>query len=206
MNIFNEKTALILLNMQNDYLHDDGAMARGKLSIVNTRTVTERLIYMTNTFRNAPEHLVISCQFTLIADNQNRPIYPDNIKKKYPFLGRGDFRESSWGHNLIEELRPVNYSVTAIAQSAFYRTHLDWMLKKLEVKNLVFCGVPSNTAVTATVRDAQLNNYNTFILKDGCSDFSTDEHEETMRSLQHLCPVMTCKELAAEMGLLLSTP
>ena len=201
MNIFNEKTALILLNMQNDYLHDDGAMARGRLFIPNTRTITERLIYMTNTFRNASEHLVISCQFTLITDNQNRPIYPDNIKKNYPFLGRGDFRERSWGHNLIEELRPVNYSVPSIAHSAFYRTHLDWMLKRLDVKNLVFCGVPSNTAVAATVRDAQLNDYRTFVLENGCSAFSETEHEETMRSLRHLCPVMSCKELVAEMGL-----
>lgn len=200
MNIFNEKTALILLNMQNDFLRDNGALGRSHLHFPYVRTLIERLIKVNNAFSETPEHLVLATNFTLIADNENHPIYPDNIKKTFPFLGRGDLKSGGWGHQLIEELRPVNYEVNTIAYSAFYRTHLDWMLKKLEVKNLVFAGVPSNTAVASSVRDAQLNNYNTYVLSDACSALSEEAHTETMRSLRHLCPVLTCGEILEEMS------
>lgn len=197
-----EKTALLLLNMQNDFIRDDGAMARGNRHIPETRSLTERLIRVTQIVQNLPRHSIISCQFTLIADKDNHPVFPDLIKRTFPFLGRGDFHAQRTGHQLIKELQPADYSVNTIAYSAFYRTHLDWLLKSLGIRNLLIAGVPTDTAILSTVRDAQINNYTATVLTDGCAAFESSQHTETIRSLGHLCPLRSCKEYAEEVRFL----
>ncbi len=195
-----EKTALLLLNMQNDFIRDDGAMARGNRHLPAARSLTERLIRTTQIVQNLPEHSIISCEFTLIADKDNHPVFPDLIKRTFPFLGRGDFHVGRTGHQLIKELQPADYSVGTIAYSAFYRTHLDWLLKRLGIRNLLITGVPTDTAVMSTVRDAQINNYKTTVLTDGCAAFDPMQHTEAVRSLRHLCPLLTCAEYAEEVS------
>ena len=195
-----KETALLLLNLQNDFLRPDGAAARGKQHILHTRTLTERLIRVTEHFRTTDRGTLISCQFTLVADADLHPLLPDNVARDFPFLGRGDFHRERRGHRLISELVPVDYAVDTIDYSAFYRTHLDWMLKKLDVEKLVIAGLPAHTAVLHTVKDALLNDYEVSVLSDGCADFTEDAMRESLRELRHLCSVMTCEEYRGEVN------
>ena len=189
------KTALILVDMQNDYLHGDGAFRRAKLQLSNSRILIEQLIKVCDAVRNS-EGRIISANFTLVADKDHNPIIPDTIKKDWPFLRRGDFQLGRWGHNLIDELAPADYVVNKITYSAFYMSHFDWLLQKLDIKTLLIGGILTNEGVASTIRDAQSRGYRTILLADGCSAFSEEIHQQSVQSLSSVCDTVKCQAVA----------
>ena len=172
MNI--KRTALLLMDMQNDFLHADGAFGRVDQRIDNKRTVIEQLLKVVDAIK-AKGGFIISTNFTLISDKDSIPIISEKIKAESPFLTRGDFQQGRWGHQLIDEFSPADYVVNKIADSAFYMTHLEWLLGKLNIENLIFAGLWSNPNLNPTIRDAQHRGFNIISLQDGSTSFSKGE-------------------------------
>lgn len=193
-----DKTALLLVDLQNDILHANGAYGRAKIHLEQRRTFFEQLIKVSEAFREIKAN-IISANFTLIADKDHNPLISDELKKTHPFLNRGDFQHGKWGHQLIDELAPANYVVNKIAPSAFYMSHLDWLLKKLGIQTLLIGGIKTNESVAATLLDARTHGYKTILLEDGCADFDAGVHAVTIDALRHITEVKSCKEVVAMM-------
>lgn len=193
MNI--RKMALILSEMQNDYLHADGAYGRAHIRLPNNRAVLENLIKVTNAFRENGGK-IITVNFTLICDKDNKPLISEELKQDCPFLTRGDFQVGRWGHQLIEELAPADYSINKITESAFHMTHLEWLLRQLGIETLLFGGLMTNEGLAASLRDAQNRNFKTLLLRDGSGSFSVASHEAALRSLSFVTEITTCSEMS----------
>lgn len=190
-----DKIALLLVDLQNDILHANGAYGRANIHLENRRTLFEQLIKVTEAFRSI-EANIIAANFTLIADKDHKPLISKELRGTHPFLARGDFQQGKWGHQLIDELAPANYIVNKIAPSAFYMSHLDWLLKKLGIETLIVGGMETFDSVATTVRDAHTHGYETILLEDGCASFDRDAHESTVSSLKHITATKKCKEFA----------
>ncbi|MCB0630221.1 MAG: isochorismatase family cysteine hydrolase [Saprospiraceae bacterium] len=189
MNI--QKTAFLLSEMQNDYLHSDGAYGRADIRLPNNRAVIEQLIKVANAFRECGAK-IISLNFTLICDNNNNPLISEDLKQDCPFLTRGDFQTGRWGHQLIEELAPADYIINKIADSAFHLTHLEWLLRQIGIDTLVMGGLMTNESLASTLRDAQSRGFKTILLQDGCGSYSVSSHEAALRALSFITEVTTC--------------
>lgn len=193
MNI--SKTALILSEMQNDYLHADGAYGRAQIRLPKNRAVIEQLIKVTNAFRENGGK-IIALNFTLICDKDNKPLISEELKQDCPFLTRGDFQAGRWGHQLIEELAPADYVINKISESGFHMTHLEWLLHQLDIDTLLFGGLMTNEGLTSTLRDAQNRDFKTILLRDGCGSFSIASHEAALRSLSFVTEISTCADIS----------
>ena len=193
-----DKTALLLVDLQNDVLHANGAYGRAKIHLEQRRTLFEQLIRVTEAFREINAN-IISTNFTLIADKDHNPLISEELKRTHPFLNRGDFQHGKWGHQLIDELAPANYVVNKIGASAFYMSYLDWLLKKLGVETLLIGGMKTNESVAATLLETQTHGYKTILLEDGCADFDEEAHQVTLKALRHISEVKCCKEVVAMM-------
>jgi ureidoacrylate peracid hydrolase len=189
------KTALILSEMQNDYLHSDGAYGRAQIRLPNNRAVIEQLIKVTNACREAGAK-IIALNFTFICDKNNNPLISEELKQDCPFLTRGDFQVGRRGHQLIEELAPADYIINKITDSGFHMTHLDWLLRKLGIETLIFGGLMTNEGLASTLRDAQNRDYRTIVLQDGCGSFSISSHEAALRSLSFISEISTCVDIS----------
>jgi nicotinamidase-related amidase len=196
MNI--SKSVLILSEMQNDYLHADGAYGRAHIHLPNNRAVIEQLIKVTNAFRESGGK-IIALNFTLICDKDNNPLISEELKQDCPFLTRGDFQVGRRGHQLIEELAPADYTINKISQSAFHMTHLEWLLRKLNMETLIFGGLMTNEGLTATLRDAQDRNFKTVLLRDGCGSFSLTSHEAALNALSFITEISGCTEICEKL-------
>lgn len=185
-----KQTALVLIDLQNDFLHDEGAYGRAQLQLPKSRKLKEQLIKVTDTMRDAGAW-IISSQFTLIADHGHNPIIPEALHRARPFLTRGDFQVGRWGHQLIDELAPANYVVNKITYSAFHMTYLDWLLRYLNVKKIVFAGLVTNGGVASSLRDAQTRGFETVLLSDGCAAFSTEIHRNSLKALSYITEVIS---------------
>ena len=190
--------ALILIDMQNDFLNKQGAYSRAGVTSENLAKLPEQLAPVVNKYRDKGFY-IISTHFTLVPSKNGEPLISEHLKKLRPFLTKGDFVSGSFGHGLIDELGPSDVVIEKIAYSAFYMTRLEWVLEYLKIKDLVFGGIVTNGGVSSTVRDAHVRGYNCTVLSDGCAAFDNNVHQVSIQALESITRVVTCNNIISEM-------
>ena len=191
-------TALILIDMQNDFLNEQGAYSRAGVTSENLAKLPEKLAPVVNKYRDKGFY-IISTHFTLVPGKGGEPLISEHLKKLRPFLTKGDFVSGSFGHGLIDELGPSDVVIEKIAYSAFYMTRLEWVLEYLKIEDLVFGGIVTNGGVSSTVRDAHVRGYNCTVLSDGCAAFDNNVHQVSIQALESIARVVTCNNIISEM-------
>jgi ureidoacrylate peracid hydrolase len=193
------RTALLIVDLQNDFLHPDGAYGRASQSAAEIAALPERVKPVAEALRQRGGWIV-STQFTLVPGKGGEPMISPHLKSLRPFLKKGDFQPGAWGHQLIDLLAPADFSVEKIAYSAFYQTRLEWALRAAGIDTLLVCGIVTNGGVASTLRDAHVRDLRTVLLTDGCAAFSPKVHETTIASLATVSETSTCAEMAARLA------
>jgi len=180
--------ALLLVDLQNDFLHRDGAYGRAGQRAPAIAALPARLRPLVERVR-AREGIVIATLFTLVPGRHGEPIIAPHLKQLRPFLKKGDFAPGSWGQQLVDELAPADMTVEKIAYSAFYMTRLEWLLRKTGVERLLVAGIVTNGGVASTVRDAHVREFECEVLEDGCAAFSEDVHRSAIEGLRPVAKI-----------------
>jgi nicotinamidase-related amidase len=191
------RTALLIVDLQNDFLHADGAYARGGQGAASIAALPLRLKPLADAFRTAGGW-IISTHFTLVPGKNGEPLIAPHLKALRPFLRKGDFAPGSWGHALVDELKPSDLQVEKIAYSAFYMTRLEWMLHKFAIDKLVVGGIVTNGGVASTVRDAHVRDIEAVLLSDGCAAFDDATHQIAIAALKPVARIATIADVLAE--------
>lgn len=194
-----EKTGLLIIDLQNDFLDPKGAYGRAGQAAAEIAALPERLAPLADRLR-AGGGWIISTQFTLVPLKGGEPLISPHLKALRPFLAKGDFVPGSWGHSLVDTLAPADISIEKVAYSAFYMTRLEWVLRKCDIRRLFVCGIVTNGGVASTVRDAHVRDFDVTVLSDGCAAFSRETHETAIAALKPVCRVATIAEISAELG------
>jgi nicotinamidase-related amidase len=192
--------ALLLGDLQNDFLHPDGAYGRAGRTAPEIAALPGRIRPLMDALR-ARGGLVIATQFTLVPGRDGEPLIAPHLKALRPFLGKGDFAPGSWGSAAVDELQPVDVAVEKVAYSAFYMSRLEWTIRKLGVTRLLVCGIVTNGGVASTVRDAHVREIDTILIEDGCAAFSPETHRTAVDALRPVARVATIAEMLVEIGL-----
>jgi len=187
------RTALLTIDLQNDFLHREGAYGRAGQRADAIAALPDRIAPLRDALRDAGGAHV-SAQFTLVPRPDGTPLISPHLATLRPFLGPGDFAPGSWGHGLVDTLAPADYTVEKVSYSAFYQTRLEFLLRKLGIEALIVGGIVTNGGVASTVRDAHLRDIPTLLLSDGCAAFRDDVHAATLTALGSVAPQATCAE------------
>jgi ureidoacrylate peracid hydrolase len=187
-------SALLLVDLQNDFLNPKGAYARGGQANADIAALPARMKPLADAFR-AKGGLVVATLFTLVPGRGGEPIISSHLQKLRPFLGKGDFAPGSWGQLLVDELAPADVAVEKIAYSAFYMTRLEWVLRKCGIEKLVVSGIVTNGGVASTVRDAHVREFKCAVLEDGCAAFSREAHRAAIEGLRPVARIATIAEV-----------
>jgi ureidoacrylate peracid hydrolase len=186
-------TAVLIVDLQNDFLDPKGAYGRAGQSSPEIAALPSRILPLLNAIRKAGGW-VFSTQFTLVPGKEGEPFISNHLKKLRPFLRKGDFAPASWGNSLVDSLQPADITVEKIAYSAFYQTRMEYSLSKAGINTLLVCGIVTNGGVASTVRDAHVRDFHTITLEDGCAAFSKDTHKLAIQSLKTVGEVMKISE------------
>jgi nicotinamidase-related amidase len=185
--------ALLLCDLQNDFLHPEGAYGRAGQSAPEIAALPSRLAPLAHATR-AAGGLVMSTHFTLWPGRGGAPLISPHLKELRPFLSRGDFLPGSWGQQTVDELQPVDVPVEKVAYSAFYMSRLEWIIRKLDIRHLLVSGIVTNGGVASTVRDAHVRDIGVTVITDGCAAFSPRTHDEALAGLRPVAGMMTVAE------------
>lgn len=191
------RTALLIVDLQNDFLDQKGAYGRAGQCAAAISALPEKIKPLADALRRKGGWIV-STQFTLVPAKGGEPLISPHLKQLRPFLKKGDFLPGGWGHQLVDVLQPADLVVEKIAYSAFYMTRMEWVLRKTGIEKLYVCGIVTNGGVASTVRDCHVRDFETVVLADGCAAFNEETHKTAIDALRPVSPVMTIAEAMKE--------
>jgi nicotinamidase-related amidase len=171
------RTAIIVVDMQNDFCHPDGWLASIGVDVAPARTPIEPLRQLLPWLR-AKHCAVVWLNWGNRPDLANLPpgvlhVYnPDGESNGIgaplrpgasPTLQKG-----SWSAAIVDELKPEpgDISVDKYRMSGFFDTPLDSILRNLNVTTLLFGGVNADQCVLATLTDAACIGYDVMLVED----------------------------------------
>jgi ureidoacrylate peracid hydrolase len=198
------RTAVVVVDMQNDFAAEGGMFARAGIPISGVAAVVETIARVLDAARRAGMTVVyLAMQFEPDLSNAGAPDAPNFLKHKP--LGVGDVvqapdgRESrtlvkgSWGAEILPELAPEEGDIVVPKHrySGFFQTELDSILREHAVEALVFTGCTTSVCVDSTLRDAFYRDYRCLLLSDCTgepigSDLPRSNHDATLLVVETL--------------------
>lgn len=175
-------TALLLLDLQNDSCHKEGVFNKNGLDISPLLKIIPNIIN-TIYFCKKNSIPIIAIQHTILENMQKEPIGVGVYKKILPFINLEGLREGSWGHDLLDEIKNVDYKIRRWNMSSFYHTELARYLGALRINQLVLSGFTTNGIVETTAREAVGRNYKVVTLSDCVSSYSDSLHQASLTNL-----------------------
>jgi ureidoacrylate peracid hydrolase len=177
------RTALVVIDMQNDFCHPDGWFASRGVDISPLRRPIAPIVALAPAIRGAGGR-VIWLNWGIRADRANLPpgvLYrgkrsADAIGYGEPLAnGRGPaLVQGSWGAAPIAELQPLGGDLLVHKHrlSGFWDSELDSVLRQAGITTLLFAGINTDRCVFSTLQDAGFLGYDCVLLEDACATHS----------------------------------
>lgn len=180
-----KNTALIIVDMQNDDIHQNGfrrkyahefGVAAESLELL--RTPIPNIQKLSERFRKNQKDVIY---IYLAFEPDYSDAVPADIMTKPKEMGA--MVRGSWGAQIIDELTPHknDHMVRKHTSGGFHQTPLDRMLRNLNIKTLVITGVCTNFCVETTVREAVAYGYDVILVSDATASFDPEGHQATMK-------------------------
>ncbi len=97
--------------------------------------------------------------------------------------------------------RKGDYVVLKKKWSAFFRTELDLLLRKLDVDTVVITGTQTPNCIRATAFDADMNDFGTVLISDCISSSTEEVQQANIRDFRNVgFTVMDSEEFAGKIG------
>ncbi|EOR24687.1 cysteine hydrolase [Cytobacillus oceanisediminis] len=185
-------SALLIVDVQNDYCHKEGSLAKQDLDVSMVDEMMPNLKSMITSMKeiNVP---IIYIQ-TIHEDSTDSETWIKRLKGKNQ---KNLCRKDTWGAEFYQ-LEPENKDVIVIKHrySAFINTRLDSVLRALKIQTLLMAGVSTNICVESTARDGFMLDYDVIFLSDCTAAFSKEAHDMTLQTInQFFGTVATSKEV-----------
>jgi nicotinamidase-related amidase len=189
-------TALILVDMQNDFLAPEGNSAR-----VEGRDVSE-VPDVIHTLAGLLEEarrvgvLVVHLQNTTLPDGRSDS--PAFLAAKARVAKNPLYTlDGTWGHEFVDDLAPVAGEVVVRKHrsSGFVNTDLDLILRANRIESVVVTGCITNGCVLATAQHARFNDYYTVVPEDCVWTWATEEMRD---AALRMMDTVKSAEVAAE--------
>lgn len=179
-----EATALVVVDMQRDFLEPGGYLAALGGDIDGTRAAIPGVRRLLDAAREAGLFVVHTRQ----GYRRDLSDLPAHKAWRANHFGSGVGREGPLGRVLVRgepgweivpELAPADGEavVDKSANGPFHDTDLDTVLRIRGIRHLIVCGITTDCCVHATVRDGNDRGYQCLLVSDACGSGDRRAHE-----------------------------
>jgi ureidoacrylate peracid hydrolase len=173
------RTAVIVVDMQNDFGHPEGMFARAGVDISGMQAAVEPTAAVLAAARRAGVKVVyLKMAYRADLSDAGAPGGPNRAKQAPMGIGepiaapdgttgRLMIRDT-WNTDIVDELTPQARDAVIYKHrfSGFYETELHQLLQRSNIKYLVFTGGTTSVCVESTMRDAAFRDYYCLLLED----------------------------------------
>lgn len=184
-----EHTALVMVDLQNDFVDPDGWVARqqvtGFLGDTGIAAAVDRARALLAAARQAD---VLRVFVRMIGDDKYlsgpmQALYARNHGHRRPTC----VQEGTWGADWPAGLGPDGGDRELVVDkhrySAFIGTRLHQLLRSHDIETIVVCGVATTGCVESTIRDGFMLDHYVVIAGDACGDYEQQRHEAALAKL-----------------------
>ena len=197
-------TALIVVDMQNDFGAEGGMFDRAGIPISGVKVAVAPTARALAAARRAAIRIVyLKMQFEPDLSDAGGAEAPNLIVHRRLGVGEPvqapDGRDTrilikdTWNTDILPELAPQDGDIVLSKHrfSGFFETDLDATLKELGVTSLIFTGCTTSICVESTLRDAFYRDYRCLLLEDCTaeplgSDLPRTNHDASVRVIETL--------------------
>ena len=171
------RTAVIVIDMQNDFCHADGWLAGIGVDVSGAQAPVPVLTSLLPRLRSQAVPVI----WVNWGNRPDQANLPPGVRHVYDPAGGGQgigstsgpsgspvLQADSWAAAIVDELTvaPSDVRVDKYRMSGFVDTTLDSILRNLRVDTLLFCGVNADQCVLATLMDAANIGYDVVMVED----------------------------------------
>src|SRR5271166_4044254 len=197
-----EKTALVLIEYQNDFTSPGGTLHEAVKPIMqstnmlaNTKEVAGKVREHGGTVVHAPIEFVEG--------------YGEITSEPYGILkgvvDSKSFVKGSWGAAIVDDLAPQRGDIVVEGKrglDAFASTNLDFILRSRGIKTLAVAGFLTNCCVESTARTGYEKGFSIVALSDCAATLSEEEQRFTFeKNLRMFARILTHTEFLSDLAL-----
>ncbi len=176
--------AVLVIDMQNGFVHPEGSVARNGEPMLEIERVVAETVQLVTEARAAGLPVVYT----------QHVFRPDYVDVPPRLRARGLFHEGEdtlvaggWDAAVADELKPLESDLVVEKNryDAFLYTDLELVLRSLGVERLLVCGVATNVCVESTVRSAEQRDFGVTVASD-CTSGPAEYHDAALAAMAYI--------------------
>ncbi len=176
-----DRSVLVVIDVQNDFCHDDGVFGQAGIQLSAIQAAVESLLSFIEAARSAGLPIIF------VKTHHDRWTNTPAWLTRHIRRGRGAeiCATGSWGAEFYKvSPGPDDRVVIKHRYSGFFGTDLDVILRSLGRPTLLFTGATSNVCVETTARDAFMRDYHVVLVEDCTGAPTKEEHESALHNMR----------------------
>jgi len=182
-----EKSALVVIDVQNDFCSPGGYMHREGQDLTLVKDMMPRLRRFVEQARAAGVRIIwVRSHYGTQGQWFLSPVWLDRAARSMRggHIAYRVCEPDSWGAQLCDGLGPeddgAEVLITKHRYSAFFQTELELILRAQGIETVVLAGVSTNTCVETSAREAFMRDFYVVLAEDCCATYSQSEHDATL--------------------------
>lgn len=175
-------TALLVIDMQNGFLDENGSLAKLGFPYEALQPAIPGCVRLVQGARQAGVP-VLWTRYVYAPGLLDGGLLPNELVPGMKEVG--SLVDGTWDAEIIPALVPREDEVIIDKSrpSSFYGTRLEPFLTSLGVRSLVLAGVTTNICVETTARDAGQRDYRTYVVSDATAEYDPARHEHALTTI-----------------------
>jgi ureidoacrylate peracid hydrolase len=195
-----ERTALLIIDHQNDFTHPDGYYARFGLDVSMLQEITKNMNRLSAEARDTGVMVLWSQNIIKQGFVSDSPVWlATHANMGLETLDQQDFftLEGTWGAEIYEECEvgPDDIVIPKLRSTVFHNTPLEALLHAHGIETLVIAGQVTEGCVDNTIRGARDRDFYTPLVRDAVGSTSRERHERAMATWTGRIPTPETEEL-----------
>jgi ureidoacrylate peracid hydrolase len=202
MTIDPKTTALLLIEYQNDFTSEGGALHSGVKPVMESTNMLSNTAHAATMARAAG----VTVMFVPISFAEGfREITPEPYGILKGVVEANAFVRGTWGAQIVDSLSPSSEDIIIEGKrglDTFASTNLDFILRSRGIKTLVVAGFLTNCCVESTARTGYEKGFSVVALSDCAATLSEEEQHFTFeKNLPMFARILTHTEFLSELAL-----
>lgn len=196
------RVALLVIDQQNDFTHNDGYYARFGLDLSMVQAITAPINRLTAAARGAGIPVIFSQNIIKRGFISDSPVWlAAHARMGLERLDQDDFYtlEGTWGAEMFDEVvvEPGDVILPKLRSTVFHNTPLEALLRAKGLETIVITGQVTEGCVDNTIRGARDRDFYTPLVPDAVGSTSLERHERVLGIWTGRIPTPSADDLVA---------
>jgi len=195
-----KRTAVVLIEYQNDFASDGGALHGAVKDVMKSAGMLDNTSRLVTAARGTGA-TIVHAPISYVPGYRELALHPYGILKA--IVDATAFVQGEWGAEIVDVLAPREGDVVLEGKrglDTFATTNLDFVLRGRGITTIALGGFLTNCCVESTMRTGYEKGYRVITLSDCTAAMSVEEHENAIRfDYPMFSDVMTARALTDEL-------